>query len=208
MDTKTMDKAEIAQQLRTMLEEQLFGDKPWPIDNNDEVHRKLVEWGLIEYVNETDFHASALGVELSVDYWTMFMGHHELAEIPDMLVECGLLTREEADHIIFDRWERDDEKLEDILPPILRRAYLDQVQAWRGEGRAEGVAAAMHPELLDDVRRLVDAVRGFLSNDDGNDDEYIMLMGQYVEEVERSSQARIGGCPGVPWPWTTKRNGN
>jgi hypothetical protein len=43
----------------------------------------------------------------------------------------------------------------------------------------------MSPEFLDDVRRLIDATRGFLSNDDGNDDEYIMLMGQYVEEVER-----------------------
>ena len=43
----------------------------------------------------------------------------------------------------------------------------------------------MSPEFLNDVRRLIDAVRGYLSNDDGNDDEYIVLMGQYVEEVER-----------------------
>ena len=43
----------------------------------------------------------------------------------------------------------------------------------------------MSPEFLNDVRQLIDAVRGFLNNDDGNDDEYIVLMGQYVEEVER-----------------------
>jgi hypothetical protein len=123
MDTETIDKAKIAARLRKMTEERLFGDKVWPVDNNDEVHRKFVEWGLIEYVNETDFHATALGAELSVDYWSMFMGHHEPSEIPDMLVEYGLLAKEEADHIIFDRWERDGEKLDDILPPILRHVY-------------------------------------------------------------------------------------
>ena len=123
MDTKTIDKAEIAAQLRKMTEERLFGDKPWPIDNNDEVHRKFVEWGLIEYVNETGFHTTALGLELSVDHWSLFMGHHELSEIADRLADCGLLTREEAHHIIFDKWERADEKLEDILLPIIRRAY-------------------------------------------------------------------------------------
>jgi hypothetical protein len=123
MDAKTIDKAEIAAQLRTLVEEVLFGAKPWPIDNNDEVHRKFVEWGLIEYVNETDYHASALGRELSVDRWSLFMGHHYLPEIPDMLVECGLLAQEEADHIIFDRWERDGEELKVVLLSVLRRVY-------------------------------------------------------------------------------------
>jgi hypothetical protein len=129
MNTKTIDKAEITQQLRTLIEERLFGAKPWPIDNHDEVHRKFVEWGLIEYENATDYHASALGRELSVNYWALLMGHHYLPEIPDMLVECGLLAKEEADHIIFDRWERDGEKFEDILPPILRRLYRARSQS-------------------------------------------------------------------------------
>jgi hypothetical protein len=128
MDTKMIDKAEITAQLRNMTEEVLFGDKAWPIDNNDEVHRKFVEWGLIEYVNETDYHASALGRELSVDHWSLFMGHHELSGIPDLLVEYGLLAQEEADHIIFDRWERDGEELAVVLPPILRRVYRDNDQ--------------------------------------------------------------------------------
>jgi hypothetical protein len=39
---------------------------------------------------------------------------------------CGLLTREEADHILFDQWERADGKHEDILPPILQRVYRAQ----------------------------------------------------------------------------------
>jgi hypothetical protein len=129
MDTKTIDKAEIAAQLRNMTEKVLFGDKSWPIDNHGEVHRKFVEWGLIEYVNETDYRASALGRELDVDWWSVLMGHHEPAEIPDILVEMGALTREEAHHIILERWERDDEKLEDILPAILRRLYRAQPQS-------------------------------------------------------------------------------
>ena len=119
----TIDKAKIAKQLQTMVEERLFGPKPWPIDNNHAVHQQLLDWGLIEPVNETDFHASALGVELGVDEWTDFVGHHELSEIPHRLAECGLITEEEADHILFERWEAGGEKLEDILPPLLRRVY-------------------------------------------------------------------------------------
>jgi hypothetical protein len=120
MNTKT----EITAQLRQMTEDRLFGDKRWPTTRDDDlaIHQQLLAWGLIEEQDGTT-HMTALGVELCVDYWSTFMGHHELSEIPDMLVERGLLTMEEADHIILDRWERDDEKLEDILPPILRRAY-------------------------------------------------------------------------------------
>jgi hypothetical protein len=116
------DKIEIAKQLQTMLAEHLFGPKRWPIDDNHAVHQQLLDWGLIEH-GEFGFQSSALGVELGVNEWTDFVGHHELSEIPHRLADCGLLTEEEADHIIFNRWESDGEKLEDILPPVLRRAY-------------------------------------------------------------------------------------
>src|SRR5207247_9048192 len=102
----TINKADIAQQLRTMVEERLFGAKGWPIDDNAAVHQQLIDWGLIE-MQEDNIHTTALGAELSVDYWSMFMGHHELSEIPDLLVEYGLLAKEDANHIIFDVWERD-----------------------------------------------------------------------------------------------------
>jgi hypothetical protein len=149
MDTNTIDKAEIAAQLRNMTEEVLFGDKPWPIDNNAAVHQQLLDWGLVEECEITIsatgeiverpkspdskkgdicFHTTALGRELDVDRWIMLMGHHEPAEIPDILVQMGALTKEEADHIVLDRWERDGEKLEDVLPPILRRLYRVQSQ--------------------------------------------------------------------------------
>ena len=146
MDTTMIDKTEITTQLRNMTAEVLFGAKPWPIDDNAAVHQQLLDWGLIEELeitigtsaefverpkssdskkDEICFRITELGSELSVNYWTLFMGHHELSEIPDLLVEYGLLTQEEANHTIFDRWER-DERLEDILPPILRRLYRAQ----------------------------------------------------------------------------------
>jgi hypothetical protein len=121
----TIEKAEIAKQLQTMVGERLFGAKPWPIDNNHENHevrQKLIDWGLIE-MQGGSFRTTALGKELNIDLMSAFMGHHEPSEIPDMLCEHGLMSNEEADSIILDRWERDGEKLEDILPPILRRLY-------------------------------------------------------------------------------------
>ena len=126
---RMMDKAEIAAQLRNMTEERLFGDKPWPIDNNAAVHQQMLDWGLVKKIDDTgSYTTTALGRELSVDYWTAFMGHHELSEIPDILAEMRMITRDEADHIIFDRWERDGEKVENILPPILRRLFRAQPQ--------------------------------------------------------------------------------
>jgi hypothetical protein len=139
-----VDKPAIAAQLRTMVEERLFGDKEWPIDDNFAVHQQLLDWGLQEEVEMTIsatgetverpkspastkgnicIRTTELGRELDVDLWTALVGHHELAEIPGILADLQLITTDEADHIIFDRWERDDEKLEDILLPILRRVY-------------------------------------------------------------------------------------
>ena len=41
------------------------------------------------------------------------------------------------------------------------------------------------PEFLNDVRRLIDAVNGYLLNEDGNDSPHIELMAQYVSNLER-----------------------
>jgi hypothetical protein len=123
----TTDKTEIARELRRMIEERLFGSKPWPIDDNHAVHQRLLDWGLIEMQGD-NIHTTKLGLELDVCAWTMFVGHHEPAEIPHYLSDSGLITEQEADDIIFNRWEGGDEKLEDILPPILRRVYRAQEQ--------------------------------------------------------------------------------
>jgi hypothetical protein len=123
----TASKTEIAKQLETMLEERLFGPKPWPIDDNHAVHQQLVDWGLIKMQGD-NIHYTRLGLELDVRAWTMFVGHHEPSEIPHHLSDRGLITEQEADDIIFNRWEDGDEKLEDILPPILRRVYRAREQ--------------------------------------------------------------------------------
>jgi hypothetical protein len=49
----------------------------------------------------------------------------------------------------------------------------------------------MSPELLNDVRRLIDAVRGYLDNDDGNDCPYIVLMEEYVSNVARRLAGQV-----------------
>ena len=100
----------------------LFGPKQWPIKDSYAVHQQLLDWGLIK-TGEFGFQTSELGMELGVEEWTDFVGHHELSEIPHRLAEVGLLTQEQADDIIFNRWEDGGEKLEDILPPVLRRVY-------------------------------------------------------------------------------------
>jgi hypothetical protein len=43
----------------------------------------------------------------------------------------------------------------------------------------------MSPEFLNDVRRLIDAARGYLNNDTGNDDRFILAMEEYVSNIER-----------------------
>ena len=43
----------------------------------------------------------------------------------------------------------------------------------------------MSPEFLNDVRRLIDAVNGYLLNDDGNDNPHIVLMQRGVSNLER-----------------------
>jgi hypothetical protein len=128
MEIKTIDKAEIAAQLRKMTEERLFGDKPWPVDNCDEVHQKFLDWGLIEKVDELASRETTLGRELCVYHWSLFMGHHELSEIAELLGYYGLLPREEAEQLMIEQCERADEKLEDILLPVLRRVYRSRQQ--------------------------------------------------------------------------------
>jgi hypothetical protein len=183
MNTKTIDKAEITAQLRTMVEERLFGDKAWPIDDNAAVHKQLIGWGLVEVIDEAGSRTTtALGRELAVGWWSAFVGHHEPAEIPDTLVQMGALTEAEADHIILDRWERDGENLETILPPILRRAYREN-------------------EFLNAVRGLVGAVRGYL-NSTGDDYDHIAKMEGSVADV--LNKAREAG-QGLTTPSTEAR---
>jgi hypothetical protein len=42
-----------------------------------------------------------------------------------------------------------------------------------------------NPDLPDSVRRLVEAVNGFLNSSDGNDDDFIEAMQGCIDEIER-----------------------
>jgi hypothetical protein len=49
---------------------------------------------------------------------------------------------------------------------------------------ANGRRPNMTNDLPDSVRRLVEAVSGFLHNDDGDDDKYIMAMQECVDQIQ------------------------
>ena len=107
-------KSEIAQRLHAMIEERLFGAKPWPIDNNGAVHQQLLDWGLIKMQGDY-IHKTELGVELDVGAWALFVGQHEAEGIPEILAYGGSITKQEADDLMSRHW--DDGELEDLLPP-------------------------------------------------------------------------------------------
>jgi hypothetical protein len=121
---RTMNKVETARELRSMVEERLFGDGPWSSDDpavNGAVHEKLVALGLLRVDPSGNIHATDLGAELDVEIMSVFMGHHDPYEVPDCLVP--LITQAEADELIFERFEQNGEKPEEVLPPLLRQLW-------------------------------------------------------------------------------------
>jgi len=124
-----MNKEEIARELRSMVEERLFGDGPWSSDDpevNRATHDKLCAFGLA-HVNPVtgNIHTTELGAELDVDTLTLFMGQHEPYEVPDCLVP--LITQAEANELT-ERFE-DGERPEEVLPPLLRRLWRKHYQS-------------------------------------------------------------------------------
>jgi len=114
--------ADIERELRNLTEERLLSGKQLPADDWA-VAQKFIDWKLVEE-DEIGWQLTALGAEVSANFWAVIMGHHYLPEIPHLLAEFDLLSVDEADYIVFDRVERDGEDIEDILLPILRQIYL------------------------------------------------------------------------------------
>jgi hypothetical protein len=118
-----MNKEEAARELRSMVEESLFGGGPWS-SNDLEVNRaigeKLSALGL-EHVDPVTgaIHTTDLGQKLDVDTMSVFMGYHEPFEAPHRLV--GFITGAEADELAA-RFEN-GERPEEVLPPLLRRLW-------------------------------------------------------------------------------------
>jgi hypothetical protein len=126
MEDGVMNKEAIARELRSMVEERLFGEGPWSSDDlgvNQAMSDNLSALGL-QHVDPVtgNIWATDLGQELDVDTMTVFMGHHEPFEVPDKLVP--LITGAEADELT-DRFNN-GERPEEVLPPLLRRLWREQ----------------------------------------------------------------------------------
>src|SRR5262245_54995349 len=127
-----MNKEETARELRSIVEERLFGDGPWSSDDpnvNQAMSDKLSALGL-QHVDPItgSIHTTELGHELDVSTMTLFMSLHEPYEVPDCLRDLGLITPAEF-HELMDRFNEDDERPEDALPPLLRQLWREHYQA-------------------------------------------------------------------------------
>jgi hypothetical protein len=123
-----MNKVETARELRSMVEERLFGAVPWSSDDpevNRAMRDKLSALELA-YVDRATggVHVTELGQELDVDMMSMFMGLHEPYEVPDGLVP--LITQAEANELTerFNNGERPEK----VLPPLLRQLWRKHYQ--------------------------------------------------------------------------------
>jgi hypothetical protein len=96
-------KTEVARRLHQMVDERLFGNKPWPIEkeSTEAAHTKLFEMGLLEYVPGMDqtCRNTPLGTELQVNLLEAFMGLWDEFELPEVLEMRGLLKKQEVEYL-------------------------------------------------------------------------------------------------------------
>lgn len=124
---------EIAIELHALVRERLFGTGgPWLADivANTAIRRKLDEdWKLrLDCIGPVrGFKNTPLGEELHVELMSVFAGHWEPAEIPEILHSHRLISESEM-HDVYDRWES-GEDIEALLLPLVRRAYKTFMQA-------------------------------------------------------------------------------
>jgi hypothetical protein len=125
-----MSKAEIIAELENMVATRLFSGQPWLADweTNDAVHRKLVQMGLVEVVcvESQTSRSTALGKELDVELFEVFMGHLCEWEVPSILEHYHLLDESEADAILERMTEANAET---VLLGYVKRAYFDYRKA-------------------------------------------------------------------------------
>ncbi len=120
-----MEKRQILVELHRMASCRLFSEPRWvpDVDTCGEIRRKLEEWGLKERVSATDWIVTRLGHELDVNLMMVFAGFWGDGDILYWLEQYGLIDHAEVfrilDHPDF------DEHSEEILRPIVQRAYRD-----------------------------------------------------------------------------------
>jgi hypothetical protein len=117
-----MNKAKIISELENMVVARLFGRQPWLADREtcSAVKRKLIQMGLVEQISVETSRITALGRELDVDLFLVFMGVMHEWDVPITLEEYGLLNESEFDAIT----ESSKVDAETLLSGYVKRAYF------------------------------------------------------------------------------------
>ena len=97
-----MNRATIIAELENMVVARLFSRQPWLADRETcaAVKRKLIQMGLVEQISVEMSRITALGRELDVDLFKVFMGVICPWDVPITLEEYGLLNESEFDAIL------------------------------------------------------------------------------------------------------------
>jgi hypothetical protein len=116
-----MNKAKIISELN-MVVARLFGRQSWLADREtySAVKRKLIQMGLVEQIFVETSRITALGRELDVDLFQVFMGVMHEWDVPITLEEDGLLNESEFDAIT----ESSKVDAETLLSGMRKRAYF------------------------------------------------------------------------------------
>ena len=125
----TINKAEIIVELENMVVARLFGRQPWLADREtySAVKRKLIQMGLVEQISVEMSRITALGRELDVDLFKVFMGVICPWDVPITLEEYGLLNESEFDDITINASSKVD--AETLLSGYVKQAYFDYRKA-------------------------------------------------------------------------------
>jgi hypothetical protein len=125
-----MNKANIIAELENMVVARLFSREPWLADREtcSALHRKLIQMGLVESVciETNTWRSSALGKELDVDLFEVFIGFLDEWEVPMILEHYRLIDESEVD-AIYARMDKAD--AESVLSGYVKRAYFDYRKA-------------------------------------------------------------------------------
>lgn len=121
-----VNKAKIIAELENMVDTRLFSRQPWLADRETvaAANQKLVQMGLVEQVcvEPETWRSSALGKEIDVELFEVFMGLFSEWEVPSILEHYRLLDESEADAI---RERMCEANAESVLLGYVKRAYLD-----------------------------------------------------------------------------------
>ena len=122
-------KPKIIAELENMVAARLFNGQPWLADREtySAVKRKLIQMGLVEQISVEMSRITALGRELDVDLFKVFMGVICPWDVPITLEEYGLLNESEFDAITINASSKVD--AETLLSGYVKRAYFDYRKA-------------------------------------------------------------------------------